>query len=124
MRDKEKHRAKNREWILKNRERAAANTRALRQRTADWVYSIKGEHCCKCGSKEKLEWDHINPALIGKSRGFKTMTINKLKEEIDNLQVLCKKCHLKKSKAEQLAAWNLFISLPLDEQQQLLLEYY
>lgn len=121
--DKERHQQQNRAWIVANKEKAAKSMRAMRQRTADYVYEQKGQQCCNCGSTERLEWDHINPALIGKNRNFKSMSPTAIKEEIDNLQVLCFHCHLKRSKAQQIAAWKMFISLPLEEQERIVLEY-
>jgi 5-methylcytosine-specific restriction endonuclease McrA len=38
----------------------------------------------------------------------------------DNLQLLCHRCHSKKSKYQRNAAWNLFRSLSLDEQNKLI----
>jgi 5-methylcytosine-specific restriction endonuclease McrA len=40
--------------------------------------------CCKCGSKSKLHIDHIIP----KSKGGKN--------SLDNVQILCQTCNLKK----------------------------
>lgn len=86
------------------------------------VMETIGDCCCKCGSKEKLEVDHINPALLVEGRvrrGFK-MTQKELEEEKDNLQVLCRPCHLERTAAQHAAAWKLFISLPLEEQERLM----
>lgn len=58
-----------------------------------------GGKCVSCGSKNKLELDH-------KDRKKKTMRMadlhsvsdQKLKEELKNIQLLCKPCHDKKSR--------------------------
>jgi len=40
-----------------------------------------GEHCQKCGSKDRLEVHHVTPRHLGGS------------DELSNLVTLCKKCH-------------------------------
>lgn len=47
-----------------------------------------GKYCKNCGVAEKLEVDHIVPLSKGGANDF------------SNLQSLCKKCHLEKSKTE------------------------
>ena len=62
----------------------------------------KGGVCAKCGSKDKLEVDHINPA--GKSfNSSKWLTVsNAVRDaEFAKCQVLCKVCHNIKSVTER-----------------------
>lgn len=59
--------------------------RVRKQRSKE-IYS-RDEHKCKyCGSTNKLEIDHIIPLAMGGSN------------DLDNLQILCKKCNRKKWK--------------------------
>ena len=58
-----------------------------------------GGKCIKCGSINNLEFDHINP----KEKCFtitKKTTYNWdiIKKELDKCQLLCKECHLKKTR--------------------------
>ena len=82
-----------------------------------------GGCCVSCNSKQNLEFDHINPALKTTRQSPLSMGRDKMIQEAENLQILCHDCHQKKSDAQRKAAWNLFISLPLEEQEKLLLEY-
>lgn len=52
---------------------------------ASAVWNRDGGQCCVCGSKTDLEFDHIIPISKGGATTFR------------NLQILCKKCNLKKS---------------------------
>lgn len=55
-----------------------------------------------CGSTENLEFDHTNPEnkeyAIGKI--ITGCNLKKVYKELEKCQLLCKKCHLKKSKEE------------------------
>lgn len=48
------------------------------------VFELHGSDCLKCGSSEKIQLDHIKPVFKGG------------KNEIDNLQPLCKSCNVSK----------------------------
>ena len=48
------------------------------------VFDRDGKVCAKCGSKKRLELDHIKPISMGG------------KDTLKNLQVLCKTCNLSK----------------------------
>ncbi|NLA50063.1 MAG: hypothetical protein GX876_11455 [Bacteroidales bacterium] len=54
------------------------------QEIMDKVWNRDGGKCVKCGSQENLEFDHIIPFSKGGATTYR------------NLQLLCKKCNLKK----------------------------
>lgn len=62
-----------------------------------WVHNMKKEKGCKlCGTKEKLEYHHINPHTKVKTISqMTTMLKNKeeILEEIKKCEVLCVYCH-------------------------------
>ena len=93
-----------------------------RQERKDYLLESLGSCCIKCGSTESLEFDHINPALKKSRQSFLSMGLSTLETEIDNIQVLCHTCHKTKSTAQKKAAWKLFTSLSLDQQEELLNE--
>ena len=104
------------------RQRKYKESYDLRLKT--YIAEHLGSSCCKCGSKDRLELDHINPLLYHdkKRRGFNT-SMKVFNETKHNLQILCHKCHKERSIAQQKASWDLFINLPLDEQERLMLKY-
>ena len=106
----------------KSRQKRYKETYDSRLKT--YIAEQLGSSCCQCGSKENLELDHINPKLYHdrRRRGFNT-SMKVFDETKDNLQILCYDCHKKRSQAQQKAAWHLFINLPLDEQERLILQY-
>ena len=60
-----------------------------------------GGQCRYCGSKDNLEFDHINPKTKTSSvSGLWRATEEKFWSEVRKCQLLCKPCHENKSKAE------------------------
>ncbi|ALJ01346.1 hypothetical protein DC20_09440 [Rufibacter tibetensis] len=55
------------------------------QAVQDLVWNRDKGQCVNCGSKEKLEFDHIIPFSKGGSNTYR------------NLQLLCEKCNRQKS---------------------------
>lgn len=49
-----------------------------------------GFRCVKCGSRIRLEVDHIKPASTNPELGF----------DLSNLQTLCSRCHAAKTRLE------------------------
>ena len=64
----------------------------------EWAINLLGGKCCKCGSTENLEFDHINPEdkkdvianLLVKSK-------ERLLDELKKCQLLCTNCHYEKT---------------------------
>ena len=88
-----------------------------RQRNRDIIHEHCGYECCLCGSDENLEYDHINPALKKSRQSFLSIGKNDLLSQLDNIQVLCRKCHNKRSQAQRKAAYHLFYNMSLEEQE-------
>lgn len=66
-----------------------------RQRLLDYL----GGKCAKCGSRERLEFDHINPELKTVNISH-NVTFAAMQVELDKCQLLCNNCHRQKSKEE------------------------
>lgn len=62
-----------------------------------------GKCCAKCGSTNRLELDHIDPAQKVSHRIWSWST-KRQSEELAKCQVLCFECHLKKTLSESQTA--------------------
>lgn len=64
---------------------------------------LLGGKCVGCGSKKRLEFDHIDPSTkmfnISESAG---RTMESFLEEVDKCQLLCHPCHVEKSVGERV----------------------
>ena len=110
----------------KHAERQKGYKQAHREQKKKLLHEHLGDCCVFCGSTERLELDHINPKLgnhlkVKGHRGLNT-SIKHIKHQIglDNLRWLCYSCHQQHSTNQLQAAWELFISLPLYEQEKLI----
>ena len=65
----------------------------LQRRRAAW---FAGKTCVRCGSTERLEIDHIDPALKVDHRLWSWSAVRR-EAELAKCQVLCRPCHLAKS---------------------------
>ena len=78
------------------------NRRAYRDRyykkKNDLIQELGGV-CVKCGSTEKLQFDHIDPATKSFTIGQKLVntSLSRLREELAKCQLLCSECHRKKT---------------------------
>ena len=109
--------AKARELYSKNPEIYSKRNKEKREKRRKQLYESLGNKCSKCESTKSLEIDHINPGLKKNRVSPLAQGISKTINELDNLQLLCYECHRKRSKHQKNAAWNLFKSLPLEQQE-------
>lgn len=117
--NRESVRANERTYYERNRERHLANNKLKRQKRIDYLFERLGDCCCQCGSKDRLEFDHIDPEHKTTRTPPQAMGKELVDKEIPNLQVLCHECHQRKTNAQRLAAWHLFCQLSPDEQSEL-----
>lgn len=91
-----------------NKEYKKEYTNNYRNKIRREVYSILGDQCAKCSSKENLQIDHIDP----KRKSFTiasnwTRKREILLEEIRKCQLLCYSCHRQKTSTEEIKPpWN------------------
>jgi 5-methylcytosine-specific restriction endonuclease McrA len=111
--------AKARELYRKNTKKYSLKNKEKRENRRKLIYEALGNKCVECGSTSNLEIDHINPSLKENRISPLAQGLSKTLDD-NNLQLLCHCCHTKKSKYQRNAAWNLFRSLPLEEQNKLI----
>ena len=58
--------------------------------------NLFGGVCCKCGSDDCLEFDHVDPDKKFTHRIF-SYSHERIKDELSKCQLLCKECHIKKT---------------------------
>lgn len=73
------------EGIISSLNESDLKREPIPQDILDKVWNRDGGKCVKCGSQEKLEFDHIIPFSKGGSNTYR------------NLQILCEKCNRQKS---------------------------
>ena len=76
---------------------------ALRKRYHQALSEAKeqlGGKCVKCGTTEKLQFDHIHPKdkLFAISKQILMADRKKFQEELDKCQLLCIDCHIEKTR--------------------------
>ena len=119
--NREKIREKQREYDKKyregNREKIAEYARKYREENREYTNKCKrgynkkkkaicveylGGKCVKCGTTERLEFDHIKREGKKYEIGSKlSSNFDILKEELDKCQLLCYDCHKIKTKSER-----------------------
>lgn len=72
------------------------------QERRDYAIFLLGGECVKCGSEDRLEFDHIDPAQ--KTFSFSKIWSYSMKvfgQELMKAQLLCYTCHKEKTSSEQ-----------------------
>ena len=91
--NKEAKNAYHREYAKNNREKLNASVRVLKDKKKATLLEHLGGKCVGCGATENLQFDHIDRTkksfTIGKCMGY---ALEKLIEEADKCQLLCKEC--------------------------------
>ncbi len=92
--NKDAKNAYHKEYAKNNREKINESVRALKDKKKATLLEHLGGKCVGCGVTENLQFDHIDrnnkSFTIGKCWGY---TLEKLIEEADKCQLLCKECH-------------------------------
>lgn len=92
--NREEHNAYHREYAKNNREKINQSVRLLKEKKKETLIEHLGGKCVGCGAIENLQFDHIDRKqksfTIGKCWGY---TLEKLIEEAEKCQLLCKECH-------------------------------
>lgn len=64
-------------------------------RMKKWAINILGGKCNKCGSRDNLEFDHMdeNDKNFNISEFLRSYPVEKIEEELKKCQLLCEDCH-------------------------------
>ena len=63
-----------------------------------------GGACAHCGETERLDFDHVDPTTkVNRIAKLLLGPMIKLQAELAKCQLLCKPCHIDKTRADQLA---------------------
>jgi len=99
--NKEKIGEKRVEYRELNREKISEYEKAHHKEKRAYCIEYLGGKCVKCGSTERLEFDHIDRTTKKYTiAGRVTLNFDNLKEELNKCQLLCVDCHKIKTKSE------------------------
>ena len=84
----------------RNREKLVEEQRKIRDERRQYLREYLGGKCVRCGTVENLEFDHIDPAKKSYSiaSNITCFSLEELILEVDKCQLLCRPCHMKKSR--------------------------
>lgn len=118
---KQLKRERDRRYYLRNKEKCVQQATDIRHKTLEECRSHLGGKCAWCGSTEDLQFDHIDPAqkLGNICKFYRKAKREKLWEEVNKCQLLCKVCHHKRSNAQRHAAHKAWLMIPFEERMRL-----
>ena len=92
IRDKKKYNKYQKQYMLNRYYRR--QEKAIRQ---------LGGACVTCGTKESLEFDHIDPITkeFTLAKGLATWAESRIQKELSKCQLLCKPCHIDKTRQDR-----------------------
>jgi hypothetical protein len=118
---KEEKRKKDLEYYHNNKEVLVSKQISRRKELLEEAKEKLGGECVWCGSRENLEFDHIDDA---KKKYNVSNAVRNTREtfwsEVEKCQLLCSCCHSKKTTAQKRAKQNLWLNLPFDEREKLI----
>lgn len=83
------------------KEKMRAYINEYRRKRREYAWNFLGGECIKCSSKSNLEIDHIErETKVSSVASLYTSSKTVFLEELDKCQLLCKSCHLIKTKEE------------------------
>ena len=115
--------ASQRRHYHKHKEHYLSKQKEKRELRRQFILEQLGDTCSICGSKDDIEFDHINPALKTSRQSILSKGIVSIKEELPNMQPLCHSCHKRRSVAQKKAAWEVFCRLTKEEQDGIIEKY-
>ena len=100
-RNKAKLREQKAEYRELNKEKIREQKREYNKKKRAICLEYLGGKCVKCGTTERLEFDHIKRDTKKYNIAPRvTYNFDYLKEELDKCQLLCPPCHLNKTASE------------------------
>lgn len=117
---KEEKRKRDLEYYHNNKQKLIKKQIERRKELLEEAKEKLGSKCVCCGTTENLEFDHIDDA---KKEHNVANAVRNTREvfwsEVGKCQLLCIKCHNKKTTAQKRAKQNLWLSLSLQEREKL-----
>ena len=95
---RERSRQLQREWYERNKEEILQKQKEKHNSLREDLISKLGGECVKCGSKDNLEFNHIDPSDKTTEASYTHVMANS--EEYKKCELLCKTCHRNYTNAE------------------------
>lgn len=117
---KEQKRKTDLEYYYNNKERIVARQIERRKELLVEAKEKLGGCCVSCGTEHNLEFDHIDDLIKSENVGNAVRnTRDTFWKEVSKCQLMCKDCHKRRTTAQKRAKQKMWLSLPLEERNQL-----
>ena len=84
----------------KHQEKLVEDQKKIRKERRQYLEEYLGGKCVRCGTTERLEFDHIKPENKSYTIAcnITSFSLEELILEVDKCQLLCRPCHIEKSR--------------------------